>query len=101
MGAVVGRRDPVGAALLGPGCSPGGTDAQRAELVKSEYAVGEVLQEVLDPVEPGVALGIGGLLPGLGPLEGHAAAGEQAPQGLAADPDHPAVDFAQVGDEFA
>lgn len=61
MGAVVGRRDPIGAALLGPAGSAGGADAQRAELVEGEYAVGEVVQDVLDPVELGVALGVGGL----------------------------------------
>jgi hypothetical protein len=49
------------------------------KLVERENAVGESLQHVLDAVELGVSLGAGRLLPGLGALEGDAAAGEQAP----------------------
>ncbi|MBB4789748.1 hypothetical protein BJY54_000360 [Streptomyces nodosus] len=94
MGAVVGRRQLAGATLLGPAGSCGGPDAQRAELVEGECAVREVLQDVLDPVELGVAVGVGGLLPRLGALEGDPTAGQQHPQGLTADVDHPAVDFA-------
>jgi hypothetical protein len=58
---------------------------ERAELVERECPVGEAVQDVLDPVESGVVVGVGGLLPGLGALEGDAASGEQAAQGLAAD----------------
>jgi hypothetical protein len=101
VGAVVGRRQPVGPALFGPAGACGGTYAQRAELLEGERAVREVLQDVFDPVEFGVALGVGGLFPRLGALESDPAAGQQHPQGLTAYADHPAVDFAQVGDEFA
>jgi hypothetical protein len=60
-----------------------------------------VLQDVLDAVEFGVVLGVGGLLPRLGALEGDAASGEQAAQGLAADADLPIRDGVQVAGEFA
>jgi hypothetical protein len=70
---------PLGPTLFGPARPGGGPDAERAELVEREHAVREVLQYVLDPVELGVALGVGGFLPGLGALEGDAAAGEEAP----------------------
>ena len=79
MGAVVGRGVPLGVSLLGPARPGGGADAERSELVERENAVGESLQHVLDAVELGVSLGVGRLLPGLGALEGDAAAGEQAP----------------------
>jgi hypothetical protein len=101
VGAVAGRRDPVRAALSGPAGPAGRADTRRAELGEGEDPVGDVLDDVLDPVQLGIARGVGGLLPGLGALEGDAVAGEQAAQGFAADADRPAVDFAQVGDEFA
>ena len=56
---------------------------------------------MLDPVEPGVVPGVGGLLPGLGALEGDAAPGEQAAQGLAADAGLPIGDGVQAAGEFA
>jgi hypothetical protein len=37
-----------------------------------------VLQDVLDPVQLGIAFRVGGLLPGLDALEGDAAAQQQA-----------------------
>lgn len=101
VGAVVGRREPDRAALLGPAVAGGGADAERSELVERERSDGEALQDVLDAVEFGVALGVGGFLPGLGAVEGDASLGEQAAQGLAAQADHSAVNAAQVGGEFA
>ncbi|GGV08292.1 hypothetical protein GCM10010502_74100 [Kitasatospora aureofaciens] len=59
MGAVVGRREPVRSALLGPAAAGGGADAERSELVEGERAVREVFQDVLDSVELGVVLGVG------------------------------------------
>jgi hypothetical protein len=59
VGTVVGRRQPVGPATFGPAGSCGGPDAQRPELIEGERAVREVLQNVLDPVELGVAGGVG------------------------------------------
>ncbi|GGR64898.1 hypothetical protein GCM10010251_96770 [Streptomyces aurantiogriseus] len=79
VGAVVGRGMAFGVAGAGPAGSGGGADAERAELVERKHPVREVLQHVLHPVELGVALGVGGFLPGLGALEGDTAAGEQAP----------------------
>ncbi|KUL44640.1 hypothetical protein ADL28_39640 [Streptomyces violaceusniger] len=70
---------PFGVTGPGPGRAGGGADAERAELVEREEAVREAVQDVLDAVELGVALGVRGLLPGLGALEGDAAASEQAP----------------------
>ncbi|GAA3007124.1 hypothetical protein GCM10020229_18610 [Kitasatospora albolonga] len=58
MGAVVGRRQPVGSALPGPAAACDGADSERAELVEREGAVGKAVQ-VLDPVELGVILRIG------------------------------------------
>ena len=76
VGAVVGRRQPRRA---GParaqhdppvGRIPSGPNSSNAK-----HPVREVVQHVLDPVELGVAVGVGGLLPRLGALEGDAAAG--------------------------
>ena len=79
VGAVVGGRQSVGVPLPRPAGACGGTDRERAELVEGEDPVGEAVQHFLDPVEFRVALGVRGLLPRLGALEGDAAAGEQAP----------------------
>lgn len=63
----------------GPARTAGGPDSQRPELVEREDPVGEPVQDVLDPVELGVAVGVRRLLPCLRALEGDAAPGEQAP----------------------
>jgi hypothetical protein len=60
-----------------------------------------VFQQVLDPVELGVVVGVGGLLPGAGALKGDTAPGQQSAQGLASQIDGPARDGGQVGGEFA
>jgi hypothetical protein len=65
--------------LSGPARARGGPDPERAELVERKDPVREAVQDFLDTVELGVALGVRGLLPRLGALEGDAAAGEQAP----------------------
>ncbi|BBC29443.1 hypothetical protein SGFS_007370 [Streptomyces graminofaciens] len=78
MGAVVGGGQPVGAFARGPARACGGADAERAELVESEDPVREAVEDFLDPVQLRLAFGVRGFLPGLGALEGDAAAGEQA-----------------------
>lgn len=79
VGAVVGRGMAFGAALLGPARPCGGADAERSELVECEDAVGAVVQDLFDAVELGVAVGVRRVFPGLGALEGEAAAGDEAP----------------------
>lgn len=76
VGAVEGRRHPVRLASLGPAGAGGRADAKRPELVEGEGAVGALGQRVLDPVQLGVEVRVGGLLPRLGALERHAPAGQ-------------------------
>lgn len=85
---VIHRFNEIGLAALDPQ-SAGGRPA------------GEVLHHVVDPVQFGFALGVGGLLPRPGALEGDATSGGQAAQGLAAYADDAVVDFPQVGGESA
>jgi len=67
----------------------GGPDRQRAELVEGEAAVREVGGDVLDPVQLGILVRVGGLLPGPGPLEADAARIQDLPQPLPPDPHRP------------
>lgn len=76
VGAVVRGRQPDGPGLFGPARPAGGADAERAELVEREDPVREAIQDLLDPVQLCLAVGVRGLLPRLGALEGDAAAGE-------------------------
>jgi hypothetical protein len=69
---------PLGPALLGPAQPGSRPDPERSELVEREDTVRETLQRLFDAVDLGVTLGVGRLLPRLGPLEGDTAAGEQA-----------------------
>jgi hypothetical protein len=78
VGAVIGRGQPVGTPLSGPARARGGSDAEQAELIEGEDPVREAVQDVLDAVELGVAVGVRRFLPRLGALEGDAVAGEQA-----------------------
>jgi hypothetical protein len=64
--AVVGRQHPIGPGLFGPAAAAGGPDSQWAELIEREDAIREAVQDVLDAVELGVALGVRGFFPGLG-----------------------------------
>jgi hypothetical protein len=50
-----------------------------------EGSIGPLVDRVLDPVQLGIEGRVAGFLPGLGPLERHASAREQAAQGLTAD----------------
>ncbi|GAA1625879.1 hypothetical protein GCM10009679_33670 [Saccharothrix algeriensis] len=69
---------PLRVSLRGPARTGGGSDPERPELVERVDPFRETVQDLLDPVELRVAVGVRGLLPGLGALEGDAAAGEQA-----------------------
>lgn len=86
MSAVIGRRQPIRLASLGPARPGGRTDPERPELVEGEGPLGPLGQRVLDPVQLGVEVRVGGLLPRLGPLESDPATGQQGAQRLAADP---------------
>ncbi len=101
MRAMEGGRQAVGMTRGRPTGARGGADAQRAELVEREDPLRYVFQQVLDAVELGVVVRVGGLLPGAGALEGDAAPGQQAAQGLAAQADRAARDGGQVGGELA
>jgi hypothetical protein len=68
-----------GVTVRSPARAAGRADAERPELVEREHVVGEAVEHVLDTVELGIAVGVRRLLPGLGALEGDAAAGEQTP----------------------
>jgi hypothetical protein len=68
---VVVRRLPLWPANRRPRGSAGGSDRQGSELVEREAPIGVSVENFFDAVELRVAVGIVGLLPGLGPLEGH------------------------------
>ncbi len=68
---------PLGVTGLGPARTADGADAERTELVERKDPVREAVQDLLDPVQLCLAVGVRGLLPRLGALEGDAAAGEQ------------------------
>jgi hypothetical protein len=65
-------------------------DGQRPELVKAEAAIREMAGHVLDPVQLGVLVRVGGFLPGPGALEADPTLIQNPPQPLPADPDRPA-----------
>jgi hypothetical protein len=67
-----------------------GPDRQRPELAEGEATVRAGAGHVLDPVQPGVPVRIGGFLPGPGPLERDAALVKELPQPLPPDPHRPA-----------
>jgi hypothetical protein len=76
---VIVRREPVGVPGGCPASTAVGADGQRPELVEREHALRHVAADVLDAGEFGVAVGVGGFLPGLGPLEGDAVAVQDLP----------------------
>ncbi len=78
MGAAVGGRQPVRPALLGPSGPVGRADAQRAELIEGEGPLRALGEGVLDAVQLGVDVGVRGVLPGLGALEGDLMPGQQS-----------------------
>jgi hypothetical protein len=58
VGPLVGRGQTVGSFPLGPVGPRGRADAERTELADRERAVWETVQDVLNAVEFGVALGV-------------------------------------------
>ncbi len=82
VGAVIRRGQPAGPFLPGPRDAMHGPDRQRAELVKREAPAGEMGGHVLDPVQLGVPVRVGGLLPGPGPLEADPLFVQDLPQPL-------------------
>jgi hypothetical protein len=81
-GAVVGRAQPGRAFARRRAHAVTRPDGQRPELVKGEAPVRVMAGHVLDPVQLGVLVRIGGLLPGPRPLEADPAGVEDLPQPL-------------------
>jgi hypothetical protein len=100
-GLVVVRPQPLRPLLGSPAAAADRVDGQRTELVERETTVRVVLQHPLDAVQLGVTLGVVGLLPGLGALEGDALAIEDLAQPLPTDPHHPGRIVRQVLGELA
>ena len=109
VGAVVRRGQPHRVGFAGAGAAVAGADRPWAELVEREAASQVVAGDVLDAVELGLLVGVGGLLPGPGALEGEPALAQQPAQAFTTDPDRSgasgvgaAVSTAgEVGGEFA
>jgi hypothetical protein len=85
MGSVVGRTQPGRLLLPHPGAAVAPADQQRPELVKPETEVREVRGDMLDPVQLGVPVRVGGLLPGPGALEAEPTRMQDLPRPLPAD----------------
>ena len=73
----------------------------RPELVKREAPAREPAGHVLDPVQLGVLVRVGGLLPGPGPLEGDLPGVQDLPQPLPADRYRPGGVPGQVAGQLA
>ncbi len=101
MSTGIGRRQPVRLATLGPSGALEGPDRQRPELIEGEAPVREAAGHLLDPVQLGVEVRIGGGLPGASALEGHAVLVQQPAQVLAPDDDRPLAVADQVLGELA
>jgi len=89
VGAVVGGAQPGGPFARRPARAVAGPDGQRPELVEGEASVWIMAGHVLDPVQLGVLVRVGGFLPGPDPLEGDAAGVQDLPQPLPPDPHRP------------
>ena len=88
--AMVSRAVPDGVFAPRPAGAVARADGQRPELVEGEAPVRIGAGHVLDPVQFGVPVRVGGLLPGPGPLEGDAALMQDLPQPLPPDGHRPA-----------
>src|ERR1035441_8758298 len=75
----VGRGQAGGPFPPRPGHAAAGPDRQRPELVKREAAGREMGVHILDPVQLGITVRVGGLLPGPGALEGDTAGVQDLP----------------------
>jgi hypothetical protein len=91
----------LGPFLLGPAAAADRVDGEGAELVEGEDPVGVLGHHLLDAVELSLLVGVVGLLPGLGPLEGDVVLREDLPQALPADHDAPGRVAGQVVGELA
>jgi len=90
VGAMISRAQPYRPFARRPAHAVAGPDRQRPEPAEGEATVRAGAGHVLDPVQLGVPVRIGGFLPGPGPLEGDAALVQELPQPLPADPHRPA-----------
>lgn len=63
------------------------TDRERAELVESKHPIWEAAGDMLDTGQLGIPVGVGGLLPGLGPLKGDAVLAQDLAKAFPADSD--------------
>src|SRR5260370_20121279 len=88
--AMVSRAEPEGVCAPRPAGAVARADGQRPELAGGEARVRIGAGHVLDPVQFGVPVRVGGLLPGPGPLEGDAALMQDLPQPLPPDGHRPA-----------
>lgn len=100
-GAVVVGRQLIGASGSDPRVSGSGPNAQWPELVKGVGAVGMVFEHVIDHFQLRLVVGVVGVLPGAGALEGDRVPVQQAAQGFAARHGTEDSMLAQVGVEFA
>jgi hypothetical protein len=64
MGPVIGRGQPDRPFAFRPGAAVDGPDGRRPELVEGEAAIRVMAGYVLDPIQVGVPVRVGGLLPG-------------------------------------
>src|SRR5215469_9761367 len=87
--AVIGRGQPDRPLAFRPGAAVDRPDGQRPELVEPEAAVRVLAGHVLDPVQLGIPVRVGGLLPGPGALEADPAAVQDLPQPLPPDSHRP------------
>ena len=97
---IVGRLT-LRTALGCPGRPTDRADRQRPELVERERPIREFVDDVLDPVQLGVPIGVVGLLPRLGPLERDVVGNEELTEPFPTDAHHPVGVIAQVLDQLA
>ena len=99
--AVIRRGQPHRCGLPGPARSVTGPDRERPELVEREAAHREVTGHVVDPVEFGVLVGVGGFLPGPRALEADVVLAQDLAQPLTTELDPPVAVVGEVGDQLA
>ena len=86
VGLVVVGRLALGPSNRRPRGAARGPDRQRPELVEREAPQRMLVKDLLDAAELGAAVGVVGLLPGLGPLKGDVVGVQYLAQPLRADP---------------
>src|SRR5664280_2737911 len=87
VGAVIRRGQPVGMLAAGPAVAVTRADRQWPELIERETPVKPLVQDLVDPVQLGVLVGIRGFLPGPRPLERRCHAGAAAGATVPAEPE--------------